>query len=203
MKQKRKIFPDYFTVTLKGMAMGAADVVPGVSGGTIAFISGIYQELIDSINNISISFFKVWKNEGLKTAWQKINGGFLLSLILGIAISILSLAKAITYLLKNETIAVWSFFFGLVVASIVFIGQQIKNWDLKSMIALIFSTAISYYITIAEPFASPESNLYLFISGFIAIIAISSYIVIVCKKITFLCRMMFLEDVIQLLLILL
>ena len=171
MKQKRKIFPDYLTITLKGMAMGAADVVPGVSGGTIAFISGIYQELIDSINNISLSFFKVWKNEGLKTAWHKINGSFLLALILGIAISILSLAKVITYLLKNEPIAVWSFFFGLVVASIGLIGQQIKNWNLKSMLALVLSTAISYYITIAEPFASPESNFYLFISGFIAIIA--------------------------------
>jgi len=171
MKQKRKFFPEYFTITLKGMAMGAADVVPGVSGGTIAFISGIYQELIDSINNISFDFFKVWKNEGLKVAWTKINGGFLIALILGIAISILSLAKVITYLLKNEPIAVWSFFFGLVIASIVLIGQQIKNWDLKSLSSIAIASMISYYITIAEPFASPESNFYLFISGFIAIIA--------------------------------
>ena len=171
MKQKRKIFPDYFTITLKGMAMGAADVVPGVSGGTIAFISGIYQELIDSINSVSVMLFKDWKNDGFKKAWQKMNGSFLVALLLGIAISILSLAKLITYLLKNEAIAVWSFFFGLVIASIVMIGQQIKSWDFKTILALLVSGFISYYITIAEPFASPDSNLYLFMSGFIAIIA--------------------------------
>uniref|UniRef100_UPI00404A25CA DUF368 domain-containing protein n=1 Tax=Flavobacterium sp. TaxID=239 RepID=UPI00404A25CA len=171
MKAIRKIFPDYFIVLLKGMAMGAADVVPGVSGGTIAFISGIYQELIDTINGVSLSFFKVWKQEGLVVAWRKINGGFLISLLSGIAISILSLAKIITYLLKNESIAVWSFFFGLVVASIFFIGKQIKQWNFKTILALTLAGIFSYYITIAKPIASPDSNIFLFFSGFIAIIA--------------------------------
>lgn len=171
MKAIRKIFPDYFIVLLKGMAMGAADVVPGVSGGTIAFISGIYQELIDTINGVSLSFFKVWKQEGFLFAWRKINGAFLISLLLGIAISILSLAKIITYLLKNESIAVWSFFFGLVVASIVFIGKQISQWNFKTILALILAGIVSYYITIAKPIASPDSNIFLFFSGFTAIIA--------------------------------
>lgn len=167
----RKFFPDYFFITLKGMAMGAADVVPGVSGGTIAFISGIYQELIDSINKVDFSFFLTWKKESFQAAWQKINGSFLLSLIIGIAISILSLAKVITHLLKNEPIAVWSFFFGLVIASIVFVGKQITEFSFKNIFALMIGTVISFYITIAEPTASPDSYFYLFLSGFIAIIA--------------------------------
>lgn len=167
----RKIFPDYFLITLKGIAMGAADVVPGVSGGTIAFISGIYQELIDSINKVNFSCLKTWKKEGFKAAWNQINGSFLLALISGIAISILSLAKIITYLLNKERISVWSFFFGLVVASIFFVGKQISKYNTQTIISLAIGTLVSYYITIAEPTASPESFPYLFLSGFIAIIA--------------------------------
>ena len=85
----------YFYITLKGLAMGAADVVPGVSGGTIAFISGIYEELIETINNINFSLFKTLKEAGLKAMWKKLNGNFLAALFLGIAISVLSLAKGI------------------------------------------------------------------------------------------------------------
>jgi putative membrane protein len=107
----RKLFPDYFLITLKGLAMGAADVVPGVSGGTVAFIAGIYEELIDTINNVDIKFFKNWKEQGLLMAWNKMNGNFLVALLLGIGISILSFAKLITYLLKTHPIVIWSFFF--------------------------------------------------------------------------------------------
>ena len=103
--------------------MGAADVVPGVSGGTIAFVSGIYEELIESIDNLNFGVFKTWKKEGFKAAWTSINGNFLLALGLGIATSILSLAKLIKWLLANEPILLWSFFFGLVLASIWFIGK--------------------------------------------------------------------------------
>ena len=89
----RKLFPDYLIITLKGLAMGAADVVPGVSGGTIAFISGIYQELIDSINNVNVSALKTLKKDGLKAAWEQVNGSFLLALLTGIGISILTFSK--------------------------------------------------------------------------------------------------------------
>ena len=167
----RKLFPDYFIITLKGLAMGAADVVPGVSGGTIAFISGIYQELIDTINKVDISFFPSWKKHGFKIAWQQINGSFLVSLLLGIAISILTFSKIITHLLATQPIMVWSFFFGLVVASIFFIGKQITKFSLGVLAFFVIGTIISYYITIAEPAASPDSYFYLFLSGFIAIIA--------------------------------
>ena len=124
--------------------MGAADVVPGVSGGTIAFISGIYEELLESIDNINLSFISNVKTFGFKKAWSKVNGNFLLALILGISLSILSLAKGIKWLLLNEAILLWSFFFGLVLASIFYIGIDInyveaflyKNID-------FFSSAIS------------------------------------------------------------
>ena len=110
---------DYVFITLKGMAMGAADVVPGVSGGTIAFISGIYEELITSINNIDLSLIKMLRKDGIKAVWNKVNGNFLLALFVGIFISVLSLAKFLSWLLENEPILLWSFFFGLVVAAIL------------------------------------------------------------------------------------
>lgn len=167
----RKLFPDYLIITLKGLAMGAADVVPGVSGGTIAFISGIYQELIDSINNVNISVLKTLKKEGLKAAWKQVNGSFLLALLTGIGISILTFSKIITHLLETQPILVWSFFFGLIIASIALIWKEITQWKAVDIIFLIIGIAISYYITIARPVSSPESYWYLFLSGFIAIIA--------------------------------
>ncbi|MCO6173769.1 DUF368 domain-containing protein [Flavobacterium sp. NRK F10] len=167
----RKLFPDYLFITLKGIAMGAADVVPGVSGGTIAFISGIYQELIDSINKINLSTLKTLKTNGLKATWGAINGNFLVALLLGIGISIFTFSKVITHLLETHPILVWSFFFGLVLASIAFIWKEITHWKARSIIALLLGTVLSYYITIAEPTHSPDSYPYLFLSGFLAIIA--------------------------------
>ena len=164
-------FLDYLIVTFKGIAMGAADVVPGVSGGTIAFISGIYEELIESIDKIDLGVFKVWKEFGFKVAWKSINGNFLLALFSGIAISILSLAKLIKWLLHNEPIVLWSFFFGLVLASILYIAKQINGWSAKIIVAIIATSILSYLITLAEPFASPDSPFYLLFCGFIAIIA--------------------------------
>lgn len=151
--------------------MGAADVVPGVSGGTIAFISGIYQELIDTINKVDFTFFPSWKKKGFKIAWQQINGSFLLALLSGIFISILTFSKIITHLLATQPIMVWSFFFGLVIASIFFVGKEIDKFSIGSISFFILGTVLSYYITIAEPVASPDSYPYLFLSGFIAIIA--------------------------------
>ncbi|NNC46039.1 MAG: DUF368 domain-containing protein [Winogradskyella sp.] len=167
---QRKLL-DYVIVSLKGMAMGAADVVPGVSGGTIAFISGIYEELIESIDKINLNFFKTWKSNGFRMAWASINGSFLAALFLGIAISIISLAKLIKWLLINEPILLWSFFFGLVLASIIYIANQISKWRFTVIVAIMFTSILSYYVTLAEPFASPDSSIYLLFCGFIAIIA--------------------------------
>lgn len=161
----------YAIVTFKGMAMGAADVVPGVSGGTIAFISGIYEELLTTIDNINIGLFKTWKNQGFKSMWQEYNLGFLTSLFLGVFISIFSLAKIISYLLETYPIVIWSFFFGLVVASVLYIGKQIKKWSVPIIIAVIIGVAIAYFITKAVPSQAPDAIYFFFLSGCIAIIA--------------------------------
>ena len=161
----------YVIITLKGMAMGAADVVPGVSGGTIAFVAGIYEELITTIDRIDFDIFKMWKKEGFKTMFAHYNLGFLVSLFLGVFISILSLAQLIKYLLDNHPIVVWSFFFGLVLASILFIGKQIKKWTLAVILAVIIGAVIAYYITVAIPGTAPDVWYYFMLSGFIAIIA--------------------------------
>jgi putative membrane protein len=158
-------------VAAKGIMMGAADVVPGVSGGTIAFITGIYEELIKTIDGINLNIFRDVFQMGLTPTIKKYNLGFLIALALGIAISIVSLSKAITYLLQVYPVLLWAFFFGLVLASVLYIGKQIKKWTPFVIVAVIIGTAVSYYITIAEPLGSPESWWYIIFSGFIAIIA--------------------------------
>ncbi|XRE44166.1 membrane protein [Tenacibaculum discolor] len=163
---------DYLVITLKGMAMGAADVVPGVSGGTIAFISGIYEELLGSISNINLKLLKTLKNEGLKSAWKQVNGNFLAALFVGIFISIVSLAKMISWLLVHHPILVWSFFFGLVLASVIYIAKQVTQWNLASGILLILGAILAYYITTLNPLVSEHSSMsFMFLAGAIAICA--------------------------------
>jgi len=151
--------------------MGAADVVPGVSGGTIAFISGIYEELIATIHRLDLSFFKLWKNKGFVAAWKFYNLRFLVILFSGVFFSLLLFAKLIEWLLINEPIALWSFFFGLILASVVYIGRMINPWNFGIVVAVITASFVSYFITLAEPVSSPESLWFLFFAGFIAIIA--------------------------------
>ncbi|WP_428742273.1 DUF368 domain-containing protein [Tenacibaculum sp.] len=163
---------DYLVIMLKGIAMGAADVVPGVSGGTIAFISGIYEELLSSISNINIELLKTLKKEGVKAAWQQANGNFLASLFVGIFISIVSLAKVISWLLIHQPILLWSFFFGLVLASIIYIAKQVTQWNIVSIILLVLGAMLAYYITTLNPLVSEHSSLpFIFLAGAIAICA--------------------------------
>ncbi|WP_298424862.1 DUF368 domain-containing protein [uncultured Kordia sp.] len=167
----RSLF-DYVLITLKGLAMGAADVVPGVSGGTIAFISGIYEELITSINNVNLDLLKTLRKEGIKAAWKQLNGNFLFALLIGIGISILSLAKVIKSLLNNEPVLLWAFFFGLVIASILFIGKQIKTWNWKTILGFTLGAIIAYYITtLPSGEQSINSSWFIFIAGALAICA--------------------------------
>ena len=158
-------------IFLRGLAMGSADVVPGVSGGTIAFITGIYEELILTIKNLNFSQFSIWKKQGFSAFWEAINGSFLLSLLAGIAISILSLAKLITYLLEEHTILLFAFFFGLILASAVYIGKQINAWDWKHILLLLVFAAIAYFITTITPANGSSSTIYLALCGAIAICA--------------------------------
>ncbi|WP_411031515.1 DUF368 domain-containing protein [Spongiimicrobium sp. 3-5] len=168
---ENRSFLQYFLITLKGMAMGAADVVPGVSGGTIAFISGIYEELITSINNINLSLLKTLRRDGFKVFWSQLNGNFLLALFLGIFISLFSLATLVSWLLENEPILLWSFFFGLVLASILLVGNAIEKWNLASLVAFTLGALIAYYITILPPTENTASLPFLFLSGALAVCA--------------------------------
>jgi putative membrane protein len=162
---------DYAVIALKGVAMGAADVVPGVSGGTIAFISGIYEELIGSINQISPKLFKTLKDSGLQAAWTQVNGNFLLSLLLGIAVSVVSLAKVIRHLLENQPILIWSFFFGLVLASIIYVGKKISRWYLGTVVLMLLGGVLAYYITTLTPQEAEVTYPFVFLSGALAICA--------------------------------
>lgn len=162
---------DYGFLLLKGMGMGAADVVPGVSGGTIAFIVGIYEELINSIKSINGATLKLLFTGKIAAFWKSINGSFLLSIIAGIGISIFSLAKIITWLLVTHPILVWSFFFGLVMASTWFVSKDIKQWNWKSVLSFIIGAVIAFYITVATPAETPSNLFFIFLCGAIAICA--------------------------------
>lgn len=164
-------FTDYLLISLKGLAMGAADAVPGVSGGTIAFISGIYEELISTISNVNLSLFKTLFKKGLKDFWTQLNGNFLLALLSGIIVSYVSFMRLANYLIENEPILIWSFFFGLIIASIYFVGKQIKKWNVTVIIGLLFGAFSAYYITTLPSLATNESPFFLFFAGAIAICA--------------------------------
>ncbi|PWH87244.1 DUF368 domain-containing protein [Brumimicrobium oceani] len=151
--------------------MGAADVIPGVSGGTIAFITGIYEELIGSISNINIAAFKKLKNEGVSAFWKHVNGNFFVALLLGIAISVLSLARVVTYLLVEYPVLLWAFFFGLIVASAQLILKTVTKWDIKTVLGLTVGTAIAAYISTVHVTASGGESWYIVLSGAIAICA--------------------------------
>ncbi len=154
---------------LKGMAMGGADVIPGVSGGTIALITGIYEELINSIRSVDGALVRLLVKFQLKAVWERINGAFLVNVFLGILISIFSLARLITYLLDEFPIHVWSFFFGLILVSIFYVSpSKMKGTD---YIGFALGAFIAYAITSFVPGETTESLWFVFVSGAIAICA--------------------------------
>lgn len=155
----------------RGIGMGAADVVPGVSGGTIAFITGIYEEFLETISNLSFGLFKTWKQEGFKAMWTAMNGRFLLSIFLGIGISIVSFAKLLKYLLEHHEILLWSFFFGLILASVWLMGKTIEKWNFGAIAGLLLGAVVAYLITIISPAGESQSLGYIFLCGSIAICA--------------------------------
>ena len=167
----QKSAKDYIALLLKGIAMGAADVVPGVSGGTIAFISGIYTELLNSIKSVNLYNIKTLLKGDIASFWSAINGWFLLVLFIGIGVSVVSLAKVITGLLDSHPQLVWGFFFGLIIASILFIGKSIKKFNVQTIVSLIIGAGVAYWITILEPSQLDTPLWFVFIAGAIAICA--------------------------------
>lgn len=143
-------FSQSLLLLLKGCAMGTADVVPGVSGGTIAFISGIYEELIESIRKIDFSALRLLFHGRFRALWQHINAPFLLPVLMGVGIAIFSLARLMTWLLANHPIEIWSFFFGLIIASALLVARQIERWNMMTVIALVVGTIAAWWITVAS-----------------------------------------------------
>lgn len=161
----------YLGILFRGIAMGAADIVPGVSGGTIAFITGIYEKLIFSIKAVNIKSLQLLFKGRLGAFSRMINLPFLASLMIGIGISVFSLAKVISYLLENYAILTWAFFFGLIIASAFLILAKVKKWNISTIISLVAGVAIAYLITIITPATTPEHLGFVFICGMIAICA--------------------------------
>ncbi len=166
-----KGFFKYLLVTVKGICMGAADVIPGVSGGTIAFMTGIYEDLVGSINSINATALKLLFTGKIRQFWKHINGNFLISLIIGILISILSLAKLMQYLLTYQPIQTWAFFFGLIVASSIFILKGVKKWKAKDYIMLVIGIVLGVAVCTLSPTQTPDGLWFIFICGAIAICA--------------------------------
>lgn len=164
VRERSKLF-------LKGMAMGAADVVPGVSGGTIAFITGIYEELLRSLKALGPDTLQVLRKEGIKAAWQQINGDFLATLLAGIVTSILLLVRPITWAIAHHPVLIWSFFFGLIAASIWLCGRLVKHWSIGPFLGLLVGTAIAVIIGLLNAGTGSDSYLFLFFSGALAICA--------------------------------
>lgn len=167
MERKLK---DYAFIALKGMGMGAADVVPGVSGGTIAFIVGIYDELIETIKSINMESIRLFLTGKWGQFWKKINGNFLFSLLLGIGISVFR-SQSHNLATHYPSHLVWAFFFGLVLASTWFVGKDIKGWNWKTVIGFIIGAIVAYYITVATPAETSTHPLFIFLCGAIAICA--------------------------------
>jgi putative membrane protein len=164
----KRTIKEYLLITLRGIGMGAADVVPGVSGGTIAFITGIYEELINSIKNINMEAVRLLFSGRWKSFWKQINGNFLLSVFAGVFISVLSLARLLAYLLEHHPVLIWSFFFGLIVASSYVVSRKIKNWDYPKVVALVGGIGIAFYITSVTPASTTDAVWFIVISGALA-----------------------------------
>lgn len=153
------------------MAMGAADVVPGVSGGTIAFITGIYNDLLGAINAVNLDTVQILRKQGFAAAWKEVNGNFLLPLLLGIGTSILSFAKLFQHLLETHPVSLWAFFFGLIMASVWLVGRMISVWNVMTVSGIITGTLIAFWLSIVHPGEFSHSVWFMFVAGAIAICA--------------------------------
>jgi putative membrane protein len=162
---------DYLLLYFKGVSMGGADVIPGVSGGTIAFITGIYEELIDSLKAIDGRAIGKLLRLDLGGFWTHINGSFLITVLAGILTSLLSLARLMTYLLEHHPIAIWSFFFGLILVSSPLIMRDIHRWHMGTVLAFLAGIVIAYAITVLSPTETPTSLFFIFFCGALAICA--------------------------------
>lgn len=168
MKEAQK---QHLVTYIKGIAMGAADVVPGVSGGTIALITHIYERLISAIDNISLSLFLQLFTTNRKEAWIKLDGSFLLALTLGIGTSVLLVTGGISWLLEHHPIPLWAFFFGLILSSAFVLKSSVSNWNMVSILMLLLGGLIAFGVGLVAPSQGSDSLIYLFFCGMLVVIA--------------------------------
>lgn len=160
-----------FWVLLKGFLMGSVELVPGVSSGTIAFITGVYTELLDSIKAINPSALRTLFKQGPKAFWTAINGNFLLSLLVGMVLAILTLARLIQYLMEQYPVLCWSFFFGLIVAASWYVAKEVKQWNLARVALFAIGAAFAYIVSTGSPAEIQLTPITLLLAGAIAISA--------------------------------
>jgi len=170
LAKQRSLF-GYLGVALRGMCMGAADVVPGVSGGTMAFILGIYQELIEAVRSVNARFIRALLSFRIREAMACVPWKFLGSLVLGILLAVFSLARVLAWLLENKPVLIWSFFFGLILASILTVGRKIEQRNLSALLWALLGTMSAYFLVGMVPVNTPEASWFLFLSGAVAICA--------------------------------
>ena len=167
MKSRNTI--GHLRVFFCGILMGIADAIPGISGGTIALLLGIYEELIGSISNFNIYLFQNLKKKGIKYCWNKINGNFLLSLISGVLLSLVSFVKIFSILIQKYPLFIWSFFLGLILATLFVINRNIKKWNIVNFILIFIFAFLTILLSIINPSISENINLfYILICGIIA-----------------------------------
>jgi putative membrane protein len=162
---------EHIVIYLKGLAMGAADVVPGVSGGTIALITHIYERLIKAIDKVSLTLLLQLLGPNRKAAWRSLDGSFLLALALGIATGILIVSSGISWLLTAYPIPLWAFFFGLILASAFVLKNSVSRWNIPAFTAMALGFLVALGIGLITPSSGSNSLLYLFFCGMLVVIA--------------------------------
>ena len=170
-ENKKRTFPDYLALTGKGFCMGASDVVPGVSGGTMAFILGIYDELIFAIKSFDLQSLRFLLTLNTRALFNRVKWRFLLSVGIGIFTAVFTLARILSWLLQNRPVLIWSFFFGLILASVVVVSRRVEKWSASARIALLSGAVGAYILVGLVPISTPEQPWFLFLCGAVAICA--------------------------------
>lgn len=171
MDSKNRSFPDYIILGVKGICMGASDVVPGVSGGTMAFILGIYEELINAIRSFDLKSFQFLVTLKFRPLLDRISWRFLLAVSIGIFTAIFTLARLLSWLLQNSPVFIWSFFMGLILASVVSVSRRVEEWRVLIWLFLVGGTLGAYFLVGLVPVATPDAPWFLFLCGAVAICA--------------------------------
>lgn len=188
MNSKNRSFPDYIVLGVKGFCMGASDVVPGVSGGTMAFILGIYEELIDAIKSFDLKSLQFVVTLKFRPLLDRISWQFLLAVGIGIFAAIFTLSSLLSWLLQNRPVFIWSFFLGLILASVLSVSRRVEAWRILTWLCLVGGTLGSYFLVGLVPVSTPNDYWFLFLCGAVAICAMilpgisGSYILVLLGK---------------------